>query len=180
MAGMHSPLRIPVGRSSDYILHIYSCDYWVLRGSVSHVQSGRSQAFHSMMELMLAIQARMDEMGFPQSSTAPRSWQSSHPGADDHPFMADNGTMPADDTMPDAILASFLLRIQFRQNSSWQGTLVWVESKESCAFRSLLELLLLIAGALNSSPGLARTTATETEASLITVTKSHDDKISQA
>jgi len=47
--------------------------------------------------------------------------------------------------------SSFLVRIQFKQNASWQGTVQWLEEKKTCNFRSLLELLMLIQEALEKS-----------------------------
>ena len=46
---------------------------------------------------------------------------------------------------------SFLVRVQFRQNASWQGTVQWLEEKRTCNFRSLLELLLLIQETLDKT-----------------------------
>ncbi len=148
MAGMNPPLILPIGRSSDFIMHIYACDQWIVRGRASHVQSGRSILFHSLMELILAVQAKMDEIAFPQSATAPRKWKirQNQPPMHCPAFIATEES--SDDILPESIMASFLIRVQFRQNSSWQGTLVWMEHKESCAFRSLLELLNLLADAL--------------------------------
>lgn len=154
MAGMHSPLRLPVGRSSDFIIHVYSCNQWVLKGSASHVQSGHSMVFHSMLEIVLALQARMDENGFPQSTTARRLWRSSPEDQDLYTYPAESESSPPSDMMPESILASFLIRVQFRQNASWQGTMIWMEQKESCAFRSLLEMLTLIAEALSQGSAL--------------------------
>jgi hypothetical protein len=34
----------------------------------------------------------------------------------------------------------FLLRVQFRCNASWQGTVQSINSRKSCIFRSVLEL----------------------------------------
>ena len=43
---------------------------------------------------------------------------------------------------------TFLLRILFRQNGSWQGSVTWVEGKQEQPFRSVLELILLVDSAL--------------------------------
>lgn len=43
---------------------------------------------------------------------------------------------------------AFLLHVQFRQNSTWQGTLEWLSQKKIKRFRSELELIGLIAEAL--------------------------------
>ncbi|RJE47617.1 MULTISPECIES: hypothetical protein [unclassified Dehalobacter] len=40
--------------------------------------------------------------------------------------------------------ASFLIRIQYRQNASWQGTIQWLEEKKTKQFRSELEMMMLI------------------------------------
>ena len=39
---------------------------------------------------------------------------------------------------------SFLVSIKYRQNSSWQGTVQWVETGKTQNFKSCLELIRLI------------------------------------
>ena len=46
--------------------------------------------------------------------------------------------------------ATFSLRLLFRQNASWQGSIEWHEGKSEESFRSVLELLLLIDSALSA------------------------------
>ena len=48
-------------------------------------------------------------------------------------------------------LATFVIDIMFRQNKSWQGSVVWLEGKKKLAFRSALELTFLINGALEDT-----------------------------
>lgn len=40
--------------------------------------------------------------------------------------------------------ATFILHLQFRENDSWQGTIKWVEKRETLQFRSALELMKII------------------------------------
>ena len=40
--------------------------------------------------------------------------------------------------------ATFYLRVFFRQNSSWQGDIQWVEAGQKQSFRSVLELLMMM------------------------------------
>ena len=47
-------------------------------------------------------------------------------------------------------LATFIVRILFRQNASWQGSVVWVEGRQEERFRSALELVLLMDSALTA------------------------------
>lgn len=44
---------------------------------------------------------------------------------------------------------TFIVKILNRQNSTWQGTITWVEEHKIQNFRSALELLKLIDGALD-------------------------------
>lgn len=46
-------------------------------------------------------------------------------------------------------IGTFVLKILNRKNSTWQGTVTWVEEERSQNFRSALELLKLIDGALD-------------------------------
>jgi len=46
--------------------------------------------------------------------------------------------------------SSFLVKIQYRQNTSWQGTIKWMDGKQTRHFRSCLEMIMLIAAALTS------------------------------
>lgn len=45
-------------------------------------------------------------------------------------------------------VATFSIRVQYRQNSSWQGTLCWIEAEREESFRSVMEFLLLMDSAL--------------------------------
>lgn len=45
-------------------------------------------------------------------------------------------------------MASFLVRISFCQNSTWQGSLTWLEIGQEERFRSALELVFLMDKAL--------------------------------
>ena len=44
---------------------------------------------------------------------------------------------------------TFIVKILSRQNSTWQGTVTWVEEQKVENFRSALELLKLIDGTLD-------------------------------
>ena len=39
---------------------------------------------------------------------------------------------------------TFLLRVQYRQNTTWQGSVVWVEGHKTWEFLSVLELFKII------------------------------------
>lgn len=44
--------------------------------------------------------------------------------------------------------ATFVVKVEFCQNASWQGTVAWTEQKKEQRFRSTLELIKLMDEAL--------------------------------
>ena len=54
--------------------------------------------------------------------------------------------------MREGAVETFSLRILFRRNASWQGSLAWDSREEQ--FRSILELLLLMDRALEETCGV--------------------------
>ena len=47
-------------------------------------------------------------------------------------------------------LGTFIIRVQHRQNSSWQGRITWADQNKSVNFRSIWEMIKLIAQALDA------------------------------
>ncbi len=47
-------------------------------------------------------------------------------------------------------IGTFIVRVQHRQNSSWQGRITWMEEDRTIQFRSVWELIKLIESAVDS------------------------------
>lgn len=45
---------------------------------------------------------------------------------------------------------TFVVRVLFRQNATWQGTVTWIEGNKTQHFRSMLELIHLLEDALGT------------------------------
>lgn len=41
-------------------------------------------------------------------------------------------------------IGTFIIRVQHRQNSSWQGLVTWAEENKTVSFRSALELIKIL------------------------------------
>ena len=98
--------------------------------------------FGSTMELLRSLEGMLEEMNCPQSFSSKRLFR---PIGEKTVFEAST------ETEHKGKLATFSLRILFRQNASWQGSVVWSEGKQEESYRSVLELLLLIDSALVST-----------------------------
>lgn len=47
-------------------------------------------------------------------------------------------------------LGTFIVRVQHRQNSSWQGRITWMEQDKTICFRSIWEMVKLIENAVDT------------------------------
>ena len=100
--------------------------------------------FKGTVELLLKMERFFDRLGFPMSSTRHRSFNGTITEKEDMDVIAkDNLLVTRGDT------ASFVVRVCYRQNSTWQGTLRWVDGGKEANFRSALELIRLIDSASN-------------------------------
>ena len=86
----------------------------------------------------------MDRENFPQSFSELRKFQMPSKLTDSSPLSAD---------LKNGAVATFSMRILFRQNSSWQGSLTWIEGNQEEYFRSVLELIVLMENALRYATG---------------------------
>jgi len=109
-----------------------------MRGRFYNPYLEGGQSFESITQFLLSMEQALDGMDFPKAFTARRSF-----------------APPERDTGPPSLRfqtgqqATFQLRILFRQNASWQGSLVWLEGTQEQSFRSVLELIHLMDSALH-------------------------------
>ena len=110
----------------------------VPRGRFYNPHMETEQPFESLMQLLQGMEANMENMAFPKAYQVTRTFAPR--------------PMPENTPVGDAPLygkiATFAVRILFRQNASWQGSITWLEGKQEQSFRSVLELILLMDTAL--------------------------------
>ena len=115
----------------------------VLTGRLYDLRAeNESDTFLSLIQLLTCLESRLNTANSPQSFTALRSFV---PAANPAPLS------PAPAPHRKGALATFLIRILFRQHSSWQGSVFWADRKSEQTFRSALELILLIDSALREN-----------------------------
>lgn len=124
------------------LISIDSYENRVLTGRIFNPFLDAHIPFHSTMEFLREMDALLGELQFPQSFFENREFRPVHE-------LSPKTAVPVSDSAQKGALATFSLRIMFRQNSSWQGALTWMDGKLEETFRSALELLLLIDSALD-------------------------------
>lgn len=123
------------------LLCVDGYDRRVPEGRLYHPAQAGGAHFFGVMDLLLKVEALADDLQFPQSFEQLRTFA---PGQ----VTVDWDQDPAAAAKSHGVLATFSLRLYFRQHSSWQGTLTWLDGKEEQPFRSVLELLHLMDSAL--------------------------------
>ena len=111
----------------------------ILEGRFYHPNHTEAEPFHCLGQFLLKLNQALDQMNLPQSFTRPRAFAS--PATPQ-----DIGALSP--KFQEGALATFSVRVLFRQNSSWQGTVHWLDGQDEQPFRSALELLLLMDSAL--------------------------------
>lgn len=131
-------------RGNEYrttVVCIDSYEGCVPRGRFYNPAREGGTSFESLSQMVAEMEDMLNEYQIPQSFTAVRRF--SH-----------GCTRPrsaAEDLEQQGKKATFSVRILFRQNASWQGSVSWLEGKQEESFRSVLELILLMDGALRES-----------------------------
>ena len=111
----------------------------VLRGRFYHPARPEGLAFESLTQFLLQMEEMLHELDRPQANTAARHF----PTGGEHRTIS----VPAGKAGKGG-LATFRLRVLFRQHASWQGEVTWLEEGVSQRFRSVLELVHLMDSAL--------------------------------
>lgn len=121
---------------------IDSYENGVLTGRIYNSRLGEAGSFQSMVEFLNRMEQLLAIEDSPQHFNRVRSFQ---------PVISQLPDSSAI-TMPRVgKLATLELHILFRQNSSWQGSILWTEGKQEQHFRSVLELIFLMDSALGGA-----------------------------
>lgn len=119
-----------------------------LSGRIYHCYSKEPWKFANILQLIELADDFFDRLEFPQASTSARSFTSTQFSGVDR---LDKVQSPEDFIENRGQKGTFFLNVRYRQNSSWQGSVTWVEEQREQHFRSALELLKLIDGALDNN-----------------------------
>lgn len=122
------------------VISVDSYDDKVAKGRFWYGQEGCETKFTGLMQLLLLTEKALGEQKLPVEDRC-KSFVRLAPAPTAQEF-----TQPADPTR--GTLGTFRMRVLFRQNTSWQGLLTWVETSQEERFRSVLELATLIDSAL--------------------------------
>lgn len=127
-------------KNRTIMVYVDSYQNHVPKGRFNIASSPETKSFESLSHLLLQVNDSLDREKYPQSYMELRRF---------HNPLTDETLSDAAVTHQAGAVATFAIRILFRQNASWQGSVVWVDGKQEECFRSVLELIVLIDNALS-------------------------------
>jgi hypothetical protein len=96
----------------------------------------------TIWELLKSIEDDLAINKFPQSAMQYRTWGAGN-ATERKAKLSDIEGFKVD-PVPGTIGPTFIVRVLYRQNATWQGTIQWIEGRQMRLYRSVNELLSLM------------------------------------
>ncbi len=138
-----------IGTPNGVVLCVEKIINGRMTGSFYHAYSEEGEPFVSADDLLFKLAHFFDALHFPYPTTSSRSFQLPKEPKNQE---QDKVKIMSDDNLlrKHGDLGTFIIRVQHRQNNSWQGRITWMEKNKTIYFRSIWEMIKLIASALDT------------------------------
>ena len=117
-----------------------------------HLFAEETTSFAGASDLIVYLDNLYDEWKYPQRATTQRTFKETREvqtrGAAAHLNSKEKVRTVDELYAARGELATFMLHVEYRQNASWQGHVIWLEEEKLRSFQSVLELLRLMDRAL--------------------------------
>lgn len=138
-----------IGAPNGVVLCVNKAHRGELKGLMYHGYSEDPAAFENVGEMIFHMEALYDYLHFPHPGTNERSFfefkQPEQLREERKRIMSDEKLL-----QKHGDIGTFIVRVQHRQNSSWQGRITWMENDKTIHFRSIWEMIKLIESAVDS------------------------------
>ena len=119
-------------------------------GRLYHSYSKKASEFFNMDEIVFRMDCLYDYLNYPYPGTNTRTFGTGRkktvPRQERTKLMKDEELLGMHGD-----LGTFIVRVQHRQNSSWQGRITWMEENQTLSFRSIWEMVKLIASDVDTA-----------------------------
>ena len=143
-----------IGSPNGIVACLDGVDGWRMDGRLYCRFSEQAVVFRNAEQLVDRMEQLFDGINFPRATTEKRSF--------DGERKVSAGRKERTAVMKDeellkkhGELGTFVIRVQHRQNNSWQGRITWMEENRTLQFRSVWEMVKLIESALNTRVDLS-------------------------
>ncbi len=139
--------------SPDVICICVNGESTAARYDLYHCYMSGSMQFSDISSLFLEVDRFFDDLKYPQSSTQARSFSTKGAKEQQRSNRKETAKLMSEQEVisQKGEKATFVIHVKYRQNATWQGSVVWAEKNVTKNFRSALELLKLIDSALDET-----------------------------
>ena len=137
-----------IGAPNGVVLCVDRVNGDLIEGCFYHSYSTEPVPFTGTRELTLRMEKLYDYLHFPFPGTNQRSFFTSEAPSR---LTKERIKVMTDDELltKHGDIGTFIVRVQHRQNSTWQGRITWMEENKTVQFRSVWEMIKLIEGAVD-------------------------------
>ena len=138
-----------IGAPNGVVLCVNESNEGELAGEFYHSYSHQPIPFRGIGQMTLRMEQLYDWLRFPHPGTNSRSFG---PVAKPSGIIHERKRIMSDEELltKHGDIGTFIVRVQHRQNSSWQGRITWMEEDRTIQFRSVWEMIKLIESAVDS------------------------------
>ena len=137
-----------IGAPNGVVLCMDRRHGYELTGRLFHSYRETPEAFRDLGQMTLLMEKLYDELQFPFPGNSERSFISENKP---YPQRKERTKIMTDEQLlqKHGDIGTFIVRVQHRQNSSWQGRITWMEEDKTIQFRSVWEMVKLIENAMD-------------------------------
>ena len=137
-----------IGAPNGVVLCVDRISGDMIEGCFYHSYSTEPVPFSGTRELTLRMEKLYDYLHFPFPGTNQRSFFTAEAPSR---LTKERIKVMTDDELltKHGDIGTFIVRVQHRQNSTWQGRITWMEEDKTVQFRSIWEMIKLIEGAVD-------------------------------
>ena len=136
-----------IGVQNGIVLCVNSIDERGCQGCFYHSYQREAVSFGSLGEMLFLMEAFFDRLNFPRRGNSERNFSgaptSYSPQEERKKIMSDQELLSRHGQQE-----TFIVRVQHRQNNTWQGRITWADRNKTLTFRSIWEMVHLMENAL--------------------------------
>jgi hypothetical protein len=138
-----------IGAPNGVVLCVNGSNEGDLSGVFYHSYSTEAVPFSGIGQMVLRMEKLYDYLRFPYPGTNDRSFGEEKKLTR---LTYERKRIMSDDALlsKHGDIGTFIVRVQHRQNSSWQGRITWMEEDKTIQFRSVWEMIKLIESAVDT------------------------------
>lgn len=137
-----------IGTPNGIVLCVCRNDRGTIEGELYHAYCKEGIPYRGYEQIIKIAEELFNALGFPHMGTGDRDIQGYT-----HTYQKKEGMtrVMADDELLEkhGDMGTFVIRVQHRQHSSWQGRVTYLDEDKTVYFRSALELIKIIDGTLD-------------------------------